>query len=340
MRGRLRQDPQPEIAILLLGPQGIGKSVFVLEFLGGLIGHRHLLHFTNPKALVANHNEEWAWPLLRFLNEMTYGHDKAISGMLKALDTEKEIRINPKFVKAYMTPNLALNIYATNENSGGAPIDHDDRRKLVLDVATVRKEDHAYFENLTKALRGGELSAFLYDALREDLTGFNRRKVFKTLARAEVADTTATPEAAFLVHTLEQGVLPDGQWTPKPRPATGGWVAARGNAWPTSVVAVSTQALYGAFLNWVGCPHGNPKYRQTELYREFKSKLGDTFVRDQIRDPSDASKREYRYRFASLGDCQAAFGAFCGRPREWASASSATILQFPDLDADDGEEMV
>ena len=300
----------PEIAIVLLGSQGIGKSVFVLEFLGGLIGQRHLLHFTNPKALVDDHNEEWAWPLLKFFNEMTYGHDKAISGMLKALDTEKEIRINPKFVKAYMTPNLALNTYATNEKSGGLPLDHDDRRKLVLDVATSRKEDHAYFEDLTRALKNGELSAFLHDALREDLTGFNRRKVYKTRARTEIADTTATPEAAFLVHTLERGVLPDGQWTPKPRPATGGWVAARGNAWPTSVVAVSTQALYGAFLNWVGCPHGNPKYRQTELYREFKNKL-QGHVR-QGPDPRSQRRQQARVPIPASprsASCQAAFGA-------------------------------
>ena len=242
----------PEIAIVLLGSQGIGKSVFVLEFLGGLIGQRHLLHFTNPKALVADHNEEWAWPLLKFFNEMTYGHDKAISGMLKALDTEKEIRINPKFVKAYMTPNLSLNTYATNEKSGGLPLDHDDRRKLVLDVATIRKEDHAYFEDLTRALQGGELSAFLYDALRVDLTGFNRRKVYKTRARTEIADITASPEAAFLVHVLEQGVLPDGQWKPKPGSATGGWTAVKGNAWPKGEVAVSTQAFYSFYLDWIG----------------------------------------------------------------------------------------
>ena len=79
----------PEVSIVLLGSQGLGKGVFVLEFLGGLLGQRHLLHFTNPNALVADHNEEWAGQLLMFFNEMTYGHDKAISGMLKALDTER-----------------------------------------------------------------------------------------------------------------------------------------------------------------------------------------------------------------------------------------------------------
>jgi hypothetical protein len=260
--------------------------------------------------------------------------------MLKALDTEKEIRINPKFVKAYMTPNLSLNIHSTNEASGGLPLDHDDRRKLVLDVATIRKEDHAYFENLTRALKNGELSAFLHDALREDLKGFNRRKIYKTSARTEVADTTASMETSFLVHILEQGVLPGEQWARKPRPATSGWTAVKGNAWPTSEVAISTEALYTEYLDWVHRRRGKTTHPLAELFREFKKGLGDKFGKDQIRAPGDPSKREYRYRFASMTDCREAFDAFCGRPREWASSKpSAQSLAFPTPDEKDEERV-
>ena len=142
------------------------------------------------------------------------------------------------------------------------PLDHDDRRKLVLDVATSKKGDHAYFDDLTQALQEGELSAFLYDALREDLTGFNRRNVYKTRARTEVADTTASLETSFLVHVLEQGVLPGEQWTPKPMSAIGGWIAVKGNAWPKSEVAI----LDGGALH--GLPGlGQPSARQDEPTR-------------------------------------------------------------------------
>ena len=79
------------------------------------------------------------------------------------------------------------------------------------------------------------------------------------------------------------------------------------------------------------------------MFREFKSALGDKFDRDRIRVPGgSANEREYRYRFASLDECRAAFDAFCGRPREWAStpsAQSATILPFPVFDAN-GEEII
>jgi hypothetical protein len=224
------------------------------------------------------------------------------------------------------------------------PLDQDDRRKLVLDVATIRKEDHAYFEDLTRALQGGELSAFLYDAVREDLTGFNRRKVYKTRARTEIADITASPEAAFLVHVLEQGVLPEGQWTPKPGSATGGWKAVKGNAWPKGEVAVSTQAFYSFYLNWISQQRGKTTRLLVEVVREFKSALGDKFDRDRLRAPGSSAngEREYRYRFASLDECREAFDAFCGRPREWPAgpnAQSATILPFPVFDAN-GEEII
>ena len=108
----------PQVATVLLGSQELGKGVFVVEFLGGIIGMRHLAHFIDPNDLVDPHNEDLAGPLLMFFDEMTYGHDRKISGKLKGLDTNPKIRINPKFVKAYMAPNLAFKHYATNELVG------------------------------------------------------------------------------------------------------------------------------------------------------------------------------------------------------------------------------
>jgi hypothetical protein len=163
----------PEVSIVLLGPQGVGKGTFANDFLGGIIGERHTLRFGNPKALVADHNEDWAGKLLMFFDEVTFGHDLKASGILKSLDTEKTFRVNPKFVSAYHAPNRALKIYASN-NPAALPIDHDDRRKLILDVSTARKEDTAYFESLRAAFAGGERAAFLHAALQADLTGFDR----------------------------------------------------------------------------------------------------------------------------------------------------------------------
>jgi hypothetical protein len=170
------------------------------------------------------------------------------------------------------------------------------------------------------------LSAFLFDALREDLTGFNRLDIHKTRARTSLADITASLEAAFLLHILEQGVLPGEQWALKPGSSTGGWVAVGRNAWQTSEVAIPTNALYEHYLDWVSRQRGKTTNSQAELSREFEQRLGKKFLRDRIRVPGSASnlnKREYRYRFAALGDCRGAFDDHCGRPRDWPSETGA-----------------
>jgi hypothetical protein len=335
---------RPRVSILLMGPQGLGKGVFVRNFLAGLMGERHLLHLTKPSQLTADHNEAWAWTLLRFFDEIAFGKNLAISGFVKALDTEEDLWINPKYVKAYPTPNIALNIYATNEASGGVPLDRDDRRKFVLRVAASEKENHAYFEDLIRAFQGGELSAFLHDALNRDLKSFNRLKVYSTLARAEVADVTATLEAEFLLQTLEQGVLPGGQWTPKPAVnGRGGWVPAKGNAWPVGAVTVPTDALFAMYLEFARQRAKRPGAK-AQLSSEFKNQLGDAFDQSsRMRVPGSDHAKESRYWFASLGDCRAAFDAFCKRPREWPETPSAQILPFPQSfpgSGEDGEEAV
>jgi hypothetical protein len=264
-----------------------------------------------------------------FFDEVTFGHDLKASGILKSLDTEKTFRVNPKFVSAYHAPNRALKIYASN-NPAALPIDHDDRRKLILDVSTARKEDTAYFEGLRAAFAGGELAAFLHDALQADLKGFDRRKVYKTGARSDLADMTASPEMAFVVLMLDNGSLSGGEWVRKP--GTSGWMAANGERWPFEEVAVPPGALYNDYLNWIASQRGERSRSQAELYRQFKKALGDRFTKERIRKPDDPAKREWRYRFAPLDECRAGFDDHCGRRREWAEPASASLSgqRFPE----------
>ena len=123
---------------------------------------------------------------------------------------------------------------------------------------------------------------------------------------------------------------------------TDGWIVAKGNVWPQNAVAISKEALFSRYLDWAHRQRGKITHSMGNLFRELKKGLGDKFDKERIRAPGSANndEREYRYVFASLGDCRAAIDAHSGRPREWASRPSARIYPFPDLDADDGEEKV
>ena len=69
--------------------------------------------------------------------------------------------------------NTALRLFASNEVAA-LPMGVSDRRLVVLAFADDHQEDHVYFAALRKAMEGGEVAAFVHDALAADLTVFEK----------------------------------------------------------------------------------------------------------------------------------------------------------------------
>jgi hypothetical protein len=208
----------PEVAISLQGPQGIGKGSFGL-FLQIIVGFKRYRLFGRPDDVASRFNADAEGKLVLFFDEAVFAHDPKIRGKLKSEITEDWITIEPKGINSYLVINRALRIFASNEAAPVA-IDLDDRRLFVLRVAGVHANDVAYFKALRQAFDGEEMAAFVHDALEADLTAFEdtRRNPPKTKAKAELADVTARPEQEFLRELLERGKPPpEGEfhWGPR-----------------------------------------------------------------------------------------------------------------------------
>jgi hypothetical protein len=306
----------PEIAVALIGPPGIGKTKLA-QILARIFGENWFVHHVNPEAAASHFNAELESRMLVFYDECFFGHDPKIKGRLKSLITSPTLMIEPKGFDRYSARNSLMVMFASNETAA-LPIDGDDRRVLVLNVSNAHAEDHAYFGDLDAALDGGELAAFTHDALLADLTGFNRRALYRTEARSELAAATASPEAEFVMQFLEEGRLRGDLW---PRGQQNPNMA---NPWTTGEVAFDGDALHEQYLVFMDRKHkGKPRRNKAELVGAFRRALGDALLRwKQMKIPGSGGKRASRYIVASLTDCRAAYDKRHGRSLEWPDPQS------------------
>jgi hypothetical protein len=205
---RLVQDPggsKPGTAIAIRGKQGTGKGVFA-NYFGKLFGN-HFLPISQPKQLIGRFNSHFKGCLLAFIDEAFWAGNREAKGVLKSLITEGTTMIEPKFKDAFAVRNFTHFIFASNED-WIVPTDWDDRRFLVLDISDQRKEDHAYFEAISRQMdEQGGLEAMMYDLMGVDTSGVNLRQPPKTEALFEQKLLSASSLELFWYSRLKDGTL-------------------------------------------------------------------------------------------------------------------------------------
>jgi hypothetical protein len=193
------------VAVVLRGPRGVGKGAFVSHF-GHLLG-RHYLQVSQASHMVGNFNAHLRNCVLLFADEAFYAGDKRHESVLKALVTEQTIAIEEKGVDVEAAPNFVHLILASNEE-WVVPAGPFERRFFVLNVATERMQDLAYFKELDRRMKAGGYSALLQYLQRYDLTAFEVRAVPKTTALAEQQALTLPPVEQVFLDCLREGTIP------------------------------------------------------------------------------------------------------------------------------------
>ena len=195
-------DSPGQVAVVLRGKRGVGKSFFAKTF-GGLFG-RHFLQVSDPKHLIGSFNAHLRDLVLIFGDEAFYAGDKKHESVLKMLITEEVLAIEAKGIDVETSPNYTHLILASNDQ-WVVPAGADERRFFVLDVADGRKQNTEYFGALRKELDTGGREALLHYLLQYDLTRFEVRSVPKTKALHEQKLLSLNPEEEWWYRKLEEG---------------------------------------------------------------------------------------------------------------------------------------
>lgn len=203
-----RPDLQGEVAIVLQGGRGVGKSLF-FNMIGQLISS-HFLVISNAKHLTGNFNAHLINASFVLCEEAFWAGDKQGEQILKILVTEPWLLIEPKGTDPYSARNYT-HIAMTSNSDWVVPAGMDERRFFVMEASDRFAGDYKYFEEIVEEMENGGLEAMLHDLQNIDISDFNVRKVPESNALIKQKIYSMKPEMKWLFEKLN-----DGYWTDVP----------------------------------------------------------------------------------------------------------------------------
>ncbi len=200
-------DTPGEVAVVLRGKRGTGKSFFAKMF-GRLFG-RHFLQVSDSKHLVGSFNAHLRDTVLLFGDEAFFAGDKKHESVLKTLVTEEQLVIEGKGVDAEAAANFTHLVLASNED-WVVPAGLEERRFFALDMADDHMQDNAYFKAIRDELEGGGFENLLHFLRTYDLSDFEVRKAPKTQALRDQQAESLRGFEAYVFDLLWSGEEPEG----------------------------------------------------------------------------------------------------------------------------------
>ena len=289
---RAVQNPatQGQVAIVLRGGKGTGKSLFAVTF-GKLFG-RHHLHISNPSHLVGNFNSHLKDSIILFADEAFFAGDRKHESVLKMLITEDTIPIEQKHVDVEPYPNYIHLIMAANDphiiRATG-----DERRYFVLDVSAEQQQNTQYFVDLLAQMEDGGYEALLMLLQTRDISNFQVRNVPQTDALQEQKQLSMNSDEEWWFRKLQDGRLleRDSKWTGNVEcSALISDFTKYAEIW--KVTRRGNETALGRFLSRVA-PHVDRK--QTSVMKSMYDEQGHE---------SRRSVRGYVYNFGTLQQCR------------------------------------
>jgi hypothetical protein len=115
-------------------------------------------------------------------DDITGSNKRSDNDLIKKMITQRELRVNAKYVPAYVVPDC-INYYFTANHPDALFLEDDDRRHFIHEVTVGALEEEFYVEYDLWLDTGGAAAVFDY-LLKLDLGDFNpAAPAFKTLAK-------------------------------------------------------------------------------------------------------------------------------------------------------------
>jgi hypothetical protein len=286
-----RTGEKPGVSILLLGGQGTGKGTFATKVVGPLFSD-HFLHLQSDKAITGDFNDSLESSLIIFADEAFFSGDKRGANILKAIETESRIHVNPKFQPSRQVDSYHRIIAASNNNHA-AYVEEDDRRKFVLRLSDSKKGDWGYWSALDAEINTGGIEALAYDLLNADISEFQIRNKPNTNEhlRQKLASLECVPK--WWLDRLGEGQQTSGS--------------------PEWMEWISTTTLYDDFIKSANLTRA----RWTPSLTEFTESLKHHCPNVISNRRGSANQRKRGFEFPSLKECRADLEKILGGQIEW-----------------------
>lgn len=315
---RTVQQPEKngQVAIVLKGDRGAGKSVFATEF-GKLFG-RHFIQVADAKRLTGSFNAHLRDSVVVFSDEALYAGDKRHEGVLKTLITEDSLSIEPKGREVKSVANCVHLIIASNED-WAVPAGALERRYLVLGVSSAKLQDSEYFRALKDQLNSGGREALLSYLSNYDLSEYNVRAVPKTEGLQEQVERSLNDFEDWWLARLKDGSQYED-----------------GSAWESKM---NFSRMVNDFANYrtKWKKSSNESGRPNHLSR-FLKKLYPTITSNKRKEAKfneqgmrDGTKSVTVYVMPSLEECRAGWDKAYGGSRKWPELEEEGEAELQDI---------
>lgn len=283
---------KPGTALVLVGPQGAGKTFLGEGIMGPIIGDTHSVQVNSIEAVTSKFNAISSNRIFIQCNESTHSYQREAAAKLKAAITDDKITIEPKGIDSYQAPNHGHYLFTSNDEAAAVFIDPSpfERRYTVLRVSEKYANDVEYWTkfrawvklNLPKIMR------FLLDR------SYNRetvRRPLQTEAKRMIQRVNVDSECAWIIARLASGFLlhptTHVNWYDAFNQASISADERRNNVlrrdvWPDVVSTIALEEDYKLFVRNMG----RPIYSGSVL----------TTIRRVF--PHDALSQDYRVRVA------------------------------------------
>lgn len=197
---------KPGTALVLVGPQGAGKTFLGEHILGKIIGQSHYTQINNITTLTDKFNTIIDNRILVQCDEAIHSYQKDVASRLKSIISDGYMTIEPKGVNSYKKPNHMHLLFTSNDEHRALFIDSSpyERRFTVMKVSARRAMDLDYwsFMHLWVPMGLPKVMRWLMDYRYE------RRLISRPLAtqaKAEMQREGVDPEVSWIISRMASG---------------------------------------------------------------------------------------------------------------------------------------
>lgn len=161
---------------------GTGKSLMgeTLTYIYGKNGTA-----ITDKELSETHNEWQENKQFIMGDDVTSSDKRAFAERLKSMITQKDVRLNPKYIPAYTVPDC-INYYFTSNHADAFYLDDKDRRFFIYEVEDAPLSTE-FYDKYSAWVHGDGPSHLFQHLLEVDIEGFNPRvQAYQTKAKVDM----------------------------------------------------------------------------------------------------------------------------------------------------------
>jgi uncharacterized protein DUF5906/primase-like protein len=300
---------KPGVALVLRGPEGIGKGILgeTLVLLCGV----HGIPITEPTQLTGRFNAHLSGKIFVHADEVTWGGRRADEGVLKGRITERHTVIEAKGVDAVRSRCFARYLVSSN-NDWVVPAGISARRFTVLDVSRHRAGDRTYFKAIIAEREAGGLAALIDHLAGVDLSALPDPHVaLRTRALGDQKLESLDSRGRWIYSALARGELVEGE------------------GWPGADTLVPSRRLYDSYLQTARETGDTRRAVEAQLSARLEEALGSAgLARFRSRaysaadlgpalDGRNRKAKLWCYRFPTLERARAAFAEWLGSDVRW-----------------------